>query len=94
MADNDKKRFAFSEDGRRIRASQGHSVGVDLGYAPEAPPELLYHGTAERFISSIRERGLEKRNRQYVHLSGDPVTAIAVGQLIIPCGFIASSPIS
>src|SRR5687768_6269101 len=54
---NDKQRFAFSEDGRHIRASQGHSIDIDLGLAPAEPPAVLYHGTAERFIPSIREKG-------------------------------------
>ena len=31
VRENDKQRFAFSEDGRRIRASQGHSTDVALG---------------------------------------------------------------
>ena len=53
VATNDKKRFAFSEDGQRIRASQGHSVEVEPEYATQIPPELLYHGTAARFLDSI-----------------------------------------
>ena len=32
VQENDKKRFEFSENGKKIRASQGHSVDVDLGY--------------------------------------------------------------
>jgi putative RNA 2'-phosphotransferase len=79
VADNDKKRFAFSEDGRRIRASQGHSVEVDLALPPASPPDLLYHGTASRFIESIRTHGLVPGNRQHVHLSLDKVTATKVG---------------
>ena len=67
---NDKKRFAFNEDFTRIRASQGHSVEVDLAYAAEAPPEVLHHGTAERFLDSIRVQGLCKRERHHVHLRG------------------------
>src|ERR1043165_5742022 len=55
VATSDKKRFAFSEDGLRIRASQGHSVEVDLQYEPQTPPELLYHGTATRFIPALRQ---------------------------------------
>ena len=76
---NDKKRFAFSDDGRKIRASQGHSVEIDLGYAPQEPPELLYHGTATRHSSSIMKAGLEKRNRSHVHLSSNIESVIAVG---------------
>lgn len=80
VAENDKKRFAFSADGTRIRASQGHSVGVDLGLEPRTPPEVLYHGTATRSVDSIRETGLHSASRTHVHLSGDEETARAVGQ--------------
>ena len=60
VATSDKKRFAFNEDGTRIRASQGHSVEVDLQYPPLTPPEVLYHGTATRFLEGIRQHGLQK----------------------------------
>jgi putative RNA 2'-phosphotransferase len=77
---NDKQRFSFSEDGTRIRANQGHSVEIELGYAPATPPELLYHGTATRFLTSIRQQGLLKGARHHVHLSADVETARRVGQ--------------
>jgi putative RNA 2'-phosphotransferase len=77
---SDKKRFAFDETGTRIRASQGHSVEVELGYEPAVPPALLYHGTATRFVAAIRAEGLKKMARHHVHLSGDEVTALRVGQ--------------
>ena len=80
VATNDKKRFAFSPDGSLIRASQGHSVEVDLGLTPAVPPELLFHGTATRFIDSIRAEGLRSQSRQHVHLSPDEETAVKVGQ--------------
>jgi putative RNA 2'-phosphotransferase len=76
---SDKQRFAFSPDGLRIRASQGHSVKVHLGYEPLTPPVFLYHGTAERFLASIHERGLVKGQRHDVHLSENGETATAVG---------------
>ena len=76
----DKQRYEFSEDGRRIRAVHGHSVKVDLGYEETQPPEILYHGTAEKYRESIEKSGLEKRNRQYVHLSENTEQAKAVGQ--------------
>src|ERR1043165_6677424 len=60
VATSDKKRFAVSGDGLRIRASQGHSVEIDLQYPPRTPPESLYHGTATRFLDGIRRHGLEK----------------------------------
>jgi len=80
VATNEKQRFAFSADGMCIRASQGHSITVDLGYQPVAPPEILYHGTGEKYIQQIRQEGLRKRSRRHVHLSPDHATALAVGQ--------------
>lgn len=79
VATNDKKRFAFSEDGLRIRANQGHSIEVELGYQPQVPPEQLFHGTATRFLGSIYAQGLQKGERHHVHLSLDEKTAIQVG---------------
>jgi len=76
---NAKKRFEFSADGLRIRASQGHSVEVELDYAPQSPPELLFHGTATRFLDSIREKGLLKMQRHHVHLSADTRITLEVG---------------
>jgi len=77
---NDKKRFSISEDGLRIRASQGHSVrSVSLELPAIAPPDVLYHGTVEKFIESIRRQGLIKRTRNHVHLSIDETTATKVG---------------
>ncbi len=80
VANNNKQRFAISPDGQRIRASQGHSIAVKLGYEPAEPPELLYHGTAVQNLPSIRHQGLLKGNRHHVHLSADEATATAVGQ--------------
>lgn len=80
VATNDKKRFAFSDDGSRIRASQGHSLSVDLALETQAPPEVLYHGTVASFLASIRSEGLKPGSRQHVHLSIDRETARKVGQ--------------
>lgn len=80
VATNDKKRFAFSEDGSKIRASQGHSLEVNLRYEPAVPPEFLYHGTPEKFVKSIRATGLNKGERHDVHLSPDASSATKVGQ--------------
>ena len=76
---NTKKRFAFSDDKRQIRASQGHSVVVELGYEPQVPPDVLFHGTGSQSVPSILKTGLERRSRQHVHLSADIDTAIKVG---------------
>ncbi|MEV0243621.1 RNA 2'-phosphotransferase [Streptomyces sp. NPDC050674] len=77
VATNDKRRFAV--EGSRIRASQGHSVEVDLGLAPTAPPAYLYHGTVARALEAIRAEGLRPMNRHAVHLSSDRETATRVG---------------
>ena len=77
---NNKKRFLLSENKTRIRASQGHSIDVELNLKETKPPQYLYHGTSEKFVTSILITGLEKRNRQHVHLSNDMETAIKVGQ--------------
>jgi len=79
VAGNDKQRFAFSEDGSRIRASQGHSVKVDLALTPAEPPDMLYHGTASRFMKSILAAGLRASGRHHVHLSANVATAKTVG---------------
>jgi len=76
---NDKQRYALDESGERIRASQGHSVAVDLKLEAVPPPALLYHGTGERSLPSILREGLVKGKRHHVHLSPDIQTAIKVG---------------
>lgn len=80
VATNAKKRFAYNDSFDKIRASQGHSVEIDLGYTSQEPPEILYHGTGEKSVLSIKETGLSKQSRQHVHLSSDVETAIKVGQ--------------
>jgi putative RNA 2'-phosphotransferase len=97
VSESDKKRFTLSEDGKRIRAAQGHSVAVDLAYTAITPPDELFHGTATRFLDSIRAEGLRPGSRQQVHLSSDKITAEAVGKrhgkpvvLIIAAGKMAA----
>ena len=78
VAENDKQRFSFSADGKKIRANQGHSIHVDVELKQIEPPDVLYHGTIEKNRASIEAKGLIKGNRLYVHLSGDMKTAINV----------------
>lgn len=77
---NNKKRYVISDEGSRIRASQGHSIKVDLEMEEKEPPKYLYHGTATRSVGSILKSGIEKRGRQDVHLSDNEETAISVGK--------------
>jgi len=79
VATSPKQRFAISEDGQRVRASQGHSIAVDLAYHPAPPPEALFHGTVSASLPAIRSAGLKKMDRHHVHLSPDAVTARIVG---------------
>ncbi len=80
VEENDKQRFEFSDDGLRIRARQGHSIPIDLELQPCQPPAMLYHGTVQRFLVSIKQQGLIPGSRQHVHLSRDQQTASAVGK--------------
>ena len=79
VANNDKKRFSFDETGAKIRANQGHSLRVEIDFERKTPPEILYHGTAEKNVAKILERGLLKQTRHHVHLSTNIETARAVG---------------
>jgi len=76
---NNKKRFAFNENKTKIRASQGHSLSVDVELKEEVPPKKLYHGTVDKFLDLIMESGLKKMSRQHVHLSHELATATDVG---------------
>lgn len=80
VSTNDKKRFAFNETGTHIRASQGHSVAIDLDLQAQQPPEQLYHGTVAKFIPAIKNEGLLKMSRRHVHLSPDLDTATIVAR--------------
>lgn len=80
VATNAKQRFAINETSNKIRANQGHSIDINLGYINQKPPEILYHGTSKNTVDAILKDGLKKQNRQHVHLSKDIETAIQVGQ--------------
>ena len=89
---NDRKRFIISDDNKKIRANQGHSLKVDLNLKAVVPPVELYHGTADKNINSIKKKGLVKGNRHHVHLSLNKDTAVNVGKrygnpivLIVDC---------
>ncbi|CAA9252336.1 MAG: RNA:NAD 2'-phosphotransferase [uncultured Chloroflexi bacterium] len=82
VAQNDKRRFSIDAAGTRIRANQGHSAAVDLQLTPVPPeevPEVLYHGTVQRFLDAILREGLRPMQRHHVHLSPDVETASKVG---------------
>ena len=79
VAENDKRRFAYDATGARIRASQGHTVQVDLGYTDSEPPVLLFHGTHPSALDAIWREGLRPMQRHAVHLSADAETATRVG---------------
>lgn len=80
IATNDKKRFAISEDGLKIRASQGHSIDIDLKLKEQRPPDTLYHGSAAKSYQSIIAYGIKAGTRNHVHLSSDELVAIGVGK--------------
>ena len=80
VREDEKQRYSFNEDKTLIRANQGHSIPVDVELEEVTPPEILYHGTSEKYVASIDEQGLIPKSRLYVHLSGDYDTARKVGQ--------------
>lgn len=79
VATNDKQRFAFNDDGSKIRASQGHTIAVDLDLPQRTPPDVLYHGTVGTFLDAILDEGLRPMARRHVHLSATIETATKVG---------------
>ena len=74
-----KQRYSFNEDKTLICANQGHSIPVDVELEQKLPPDILWHGTGEKYVASIDEQGLLPKSRLYVHLSGDYETAVKVG---------------
>ena len=76
---DEKQRYSFNEDKTLIRANQGHSIPVDVELEEWVPPEILWHGTGEKYVESIDREGLISKSRLYVHLSKDEDTAIKVG---------------
>lgn len=80
VASDVKQRYSFNSDKTLIRANQGHSIPVDIELEEVTPPDILYHGTGEKFISSINKLGLIPKSRLYVHLSKDIDTAKNVGE--------------
>jgi hypothetical protein len=88
---NDKQRFAFDVSGELIRANQGHSAPVDLQLEEREPPQILYHGTVERFLPSILRDGLIRGTRHHVHLSPDYASHAWAGAWV-NCRFRNESP--
>ena len=81
VANDEKGRYSYNVDGTKIRANQGHSIpGIIIDMEQPDPPEYLYHGTATRFLDSIKKNGLIPMSRQYVHISPDYETAVKVGK--------------
>ena len=74
-----KQRYSFNEDHTLIRANQGHSIPVDVELEKRTPPDILWHGTGEKYVDSIDVQGLIPKSRLYVHLSTDRETAKKVG---------------
>ncbi len=76
---DNKQRYSFNEDRSKIRANQGHSINVDVELKEAVPPEILYHGTGQKYVYPINKEGLKPKSRLYVHLSKDMETAVTVG---------------
>lgn len=79
VSNDNKGRFEFNSDKTKVRTLYGHSVEVDLLLRKQEPPLRLLHGTALKYIDSIRNYGLKSKSRQYVHLTDDRDLAIKTG---------------
>jgi putative RNA 2'-phosphotransferase len=80
VAASDKQRFELSHGKEKVRARQGHSVQVQGDWPIANPPDLLYHGTAPKFLAQIFREGLRPGRRHHVHLSSTIEEAVAVGR--------------
>lgn len=80
VSTDSKGRYSFNDDKTLIRANQGHSIPVDIELEEKQPPEFLYHGTGEKYVTSIDKIGLIPKSRLYVHLSKDVETSEQVGK--------------
>lgn len=79
---DEKQRYQFSEGYDYIRAVQGHSIrNVKIEFEEFIPEKELYHGTCMESAEKIfAGRGIEKRSRNYVHLSRNLDIAESVGK--------------
>lgn len=77
ISEGEKKRFEIKGD--KIRALYGHSVAVKIQNSFH-PKGSLYHGTSPEKLPTIMTEGLCPLGRQFVHLSANKETALAVGR--------------
>ncbi|WP_081832836.1 RNA 2'-phosphotransferase [Oribacterium sp. P6A1] len=80
VSEDEKQRYSFNDDKTLIRANQGHSINVDVELKNASPPEILWHGTGEKYVVSILAEGIISKSRLYVHMSKDYDTAVKVGR--------------
>lgn len=78
IQNSEKKRHEILNN--KIRALYGHSLPTNINRSPSIPPELLFHGTSPTSVTDIMLSGLLPMSRQFVHLSTDQATALAVGK--------------
>jgi len=80
VSTDSKGRYSFSEDYLKIRANQGHSTNINMGFIERKAPDFLYHGTSEQSYESIKFFGICKMSRQFVHLTESVETASSTGK--------------
>ena len=84
---DNKNRYSFNDDKTKIRANQGHSINVDVELIEKKPPDILYHGTATKYVSDINKYGILPKSRLYVHLTDSievaKATGVRHGELVI-----------
>lgn len=77
---DEKQRYSFNDNKTMIRANYGHSIAIEMEYDILSPPEFLYHGTSQKALKSIMEKGILPMKRQYVHLTESIDIASDVGK--------------
>lgn len=87
VREDEKGRYSFNDDKTKIRANQGHSINVDVELEEKIPPDVLYHGTGQKYVDSINKIGLIPKTRLYVHMTEDlevaKITGMRHGKLIV-----------
>lgn len=79
VSNDEKGRYEIDSNNGLIRALYGHSVDVDLRLNSQVHPPILFHGTAEKYIDSIKAQGILPQSRVYVHLTEDIDLAMKTG---------------
>ncbi|WP_158521188.1 RNA 2'-phosphotransferase [Fuerstiella marisgermanici] len=63
------RRLQISDDQELVRARYGHTIPDICAGKRRTPPHVLYHGTSQKLAGQILQHGLQRRERNLVHLT-------------------------